>query len=133
MSNKLRYWVRLDSKHTPVGGSNIARKNKPKSGNWQEILKETCCGPEITDEDVDVTLTGVNVVITCSTGNTFTVDLEDTTTTTMAELIIALNSQLGYVGTFWASGADVVLKVSSDFYNNFCPEGILTLAISQSV
>jgi hypothetical protein len=31
-----------------VAGSLILRKNKPKSGKWQEIVSYECCGPTTT-------------------------------------------------------------------------------------
>ncbi len=133
MSRKLKYWVKLDKENTPIAGTNLARPKKPVKDRWQEILKETCCGPEIIAEDVDFTLTGVNVEITCDLGASFVVDLPDDDTTTLVELLTLLNDRFGYVGKFWIDGADIVLKVNSDFYKNFCPEGVLTLAITQSV
>ena len=48
MSNKLRYWVRLDSENIPVVGSNVNRPRRPKFGKWKEIEKVDCCGQTLT-------------------------------------------------------------------------------------
>jgi hypothetical protein len=44
----LKGLCRIDGSGRVVAGSLILRKNKPKSGKWQEIVSYECCGPTTT-------------------------------------------------------------------------------------
>lgn len=49
-SNKkfLKNFVRLDGSGRVISSSNIWRKNKPKVGNWVQILGYECCDTTIS-------------------------------------------------------------------------------------
>nr|QPI16448.1 MAG: hypothetical protein NIOZUU157_00344 [Virus NIOZ-UU157] len=44
----LKAFVRFDGSGRVVSGSLVLRRNKPKVGNWQEIVAYECCNPTTT-------------------------------------------------------------------------------------
>ena len=44
----LKAYVRFDGSGRVVAGSLVLRRNKPKVGNWQEIVAYECCNPTTT-------------------------------------------------------------------------------------
>jgi len=44
----LKAFVRFDGSGRVVAGSLVLRRNKPKVGNWQEIVAYECCNPTTT-------------------------------------------------------------------------------------
>ena len=44
----LKQFIRLDGSGRVVGGSNVWRKNKPRNGNWVQILGYECCDLTLT-------------------------------------------------------------------------------------
>ena len=77
MSNQrnLKAFVRFDGSGRVVAGSLVLRKNKPKNGNWQEIVAYECCNY------VPPTTTTTTTVAPTTTTTT-TVAPTTTTTTT---------------------------------------------------
>ena len=47
-NKKLKAYVRLDGQNRVVSSSLIYRLNKPKVGNWMEIVSDVCCTPSTT-------------------------------------------------------------------------------------
>ena len=135
MSQKLRYFVKLDREGTPVAGSNIARTKTPKVGVWQEIFKNTCCGDEVVIDIADLELgSGILMTVTCDDGPVYTFDLvEDFGTVTITELVNILNDRFPFVGKFWASAADeITVKLESNFQSGFCSDGTVTITLVET-
>lgn len=135
MSKKLRYFVKLDREGTPIGGSNVARSKTPKQGVWQEIYKNTCCGPEVVISTADLELgSGILLTFTCSGGDVFTFDLlEDFGTVTVLELANILNERFPFIGQFWPSAAAAItVKLESNFYSSFCTDGTVTATLIET-
>jgi hypothetical protein len=101
MASKLKNYVRLDAKHQFVIGSNIKRRSKPVSGKWAQIFSPNCCGNPLQYTPVDVTSTTFVFEIFCDDITLFSVLVSTSpATTTIAELVDLLNSDLSGIGTF---------------------------------
>jgi hypothetical protein len=75
MSNQrnLKAFVRFDGSGRVVAGSLVLRKNKPKNGNWQEIVAYECCNyvpTTTTTTTAPVTTTTTTVAPTTTTTTT---------------------------------------------------------------
>jgi len=80
----LKAFVRFDGSGRVVSGSLVLRRNKPKVGNWQEIVAYECCNPTTTTTTTVAPTTTTTTTVAPTTTTTTTVAPTTTTTTTAA-------------------------------------------------
>lgn len=131
MANKLRHFVRLDSKNKPVGGSNLSRAKKPKTGSWMEIFPLNCCNVSITDTPSATSGTEVVLTLLCNEVSIF----DGSVTTAVANITAisnALNTAFSIFGTFSVSGTEIKLTFNSAIAAVLCPTQSLSMVITVS-
>lgn len=128
MSNKLRYWVKLDASGVPVGGSNVNRPKKPVNGRWIEVDGGDCCGPVISVIP-SFPITDTVVTLLCDASPVF-VSSSTYDFTTMVNLINYLNNNVSSVGVFSAVGTAVHLHVKKKLAKSICASGTVTMTIA---
>ena len=86
MSNQrnLKAFVRFDGSGRVVAGSLVLRKNKPKNGNWQEIVAYECCNYVPSTTTTTSSSTSTSTTTSTSTSTTTSTSTSTTTTTTTA-------------------------------------------------
>lgn len=122
-NNQLRSWVRLDASFRTVPGSNVLRKNKPKTGRWLEITVDECCFPSValSTTPADVTLATITFTLICDATTVATATITPATATTdVQDVVNALNDQLDFYGNFSASGANIDLALKLDIAQSLC-------------
>lgn len=120
MANKLKHFVRLDSKNEPVLASNIARRKKPVSGKWLRIFPPNCCNDLISYTPLDLTsATGIDFVLSCDEEPIMTTRLLGTTTN-ITDFVARLNTNLGALIQFYALGTSVEAAPSLDAFGSLC-------------
>lgn len=68
----LKAYVRFDGTGRIVPGSLVLRRNKPKVGNWQEIVGYECCNPTTTTSTTPAPTTTSTTTATPTTTSTTT-------------------------------------------------------------
>lgn len=132
-NNKIKSFIRLDASGRSVVGSLVNRKSTPKTGRWREILAYECCNPFtlITSTPADVSLTGITFTLLCDDVE-IAVNNIATATTTIQDVVDALNASLSIYGVFAVSGTDITLSTPAATKTSLCA-GELTFVITQTV
>lgn len=133
MNNRIRLFTRLDAQNNRIPGSSVERLKMPKTGKWVEDTPyNLCCFPytELTYEPSDVTNDDFTLTILCDESEKLVASvITSAATTTIDELVDALNAQLEYLGTFSVSGADIILKLKTEISDNWACEGTLSFTV----
>jgi len=131
-NNELKTYIRLDHSGRMINGTNINRKKMPVTGRWKEINAYLCCNPvltvALTSTPADVTLTTVNFHLLCGATEVANLDVV-ATTTDLATLVTALNTNFSTYGVFTASGSDIELALYKNIADALCPDGVLSFVI----
>lgn len=131
MNSKLRYWVKLDSKNVPVGGSNVNRPKRPTAGRWTQIEPIDCCGPELTYTPLSE-YSAIVFTLTCDATAVIEASFSETASN-IHQLVGFLNKSLGFLGVFSINADDdVVFQVKSTVSTALCPDGTLTFEVTES-
>lgn len=117
----LRAFVRLSADKRVVPSSLVLRPNKPKNGNWFEIMTDTCCdtGGTVTVDITAFTLaTDATVTVTLTCGELVLTSVGFTTTggseaLRRANLVSQLNATFVGAGVFTLDTANSIKFVSS--------------------
>lgn len=129
---RMKYYTRLDGSGNPISGTNVARLKMPKTGSWREIDGNTCCFPytSMTYTPADVTSDEFTVIILCSASEMLSVQvILEVDTTTIEELVDALNAQLSYLGQFSVDGDAIDLKLKLSVSEGWLCDGDLTFTV----
>ena len=128
-----KVYVRLDAGGNPIAGTNVTRLKMPKTGSWRQIDANTCCFPytELTVTPADVTDNDFTLTILCDATTLLTVKVYTTAaTTTIDELVDALNTQLSYLGQFFVDGSDIKFKLKLDVSEAWACTGTLSFTVN---
>jgi hypothetical protein len=126
----LKAYVRFDGLGKAVSSSLIWRKNKPKVGNWKEILGYECCNDvTLTFTPSSPTINDVTLRLFCN-GVQIHYLFTPRDSTTISSLINILNSTFNVLGTFSNPSGNIIQLVMSGAQKTaLCPEGVLTFDV----
>lgn len=129
-NNKLKTYIRIDGNGRDVSGSNVLRLKMPVTGRWRELPAYECCGPSISIEDTpaDSYLSAIALSILCDEVEVLAISSSGSSTT-IEEMVAALNANFGYLGTFSTDGTVITLLLHLEIANNLC-DGTLTMAVT---
>lgn len=130
-NNKLKAFTRLDSSGRIVPGSTVLRTKMPVTGRWISMEAYACCFPSITIESTpgDVSVDDIVLSILCDDVEVLNI-VSGSTSTTIDEMVAALNTNFGYLGTFSTDGTSITLLLKLDIAQSLCPDGDLTMDIT---
>ena len=110
----LKAFVRYDGSGRVVAGSLILRKNKPKVGNWQEILGYKCCNlnqtPIVVELYSSFPITAPDFVVYNHDGNDLNITsyADNTTVANLAALVAYNNTRYSGLGKFSTLNGDLL-------------------------
>lgn len=134
MNQNLKHtYIRIDASGRDINNTNVTRLKKPHTGRWRQVESSDCCAASstISSTPADVSLTSMTVVFSCD-GTPVATHVIPTATTTINDVVNALNSSLSYYGTFTVNGTAIELKLSQDTATAICA-GTLTFVITETV
>ena len=129
----LKAFVRYDGSGRVVAGSLILRKNKPKVGNWQEILGYKCCNlnqtPIVVDVQTSFPFTYPDFVVRSNDGvYTYIYSAGDNTSVAnLAELAAYNNSRYSGLGKFSVLDGDLMFTPSASTTAIFTAAGVTSI------
>lgn len=130
---RYKEYVRQDAAYRDVAGTNIWRLKKPKSGNWRQITDGTaCCFPytALTYTPSDVTDDDFTLLIKCDSTTMLLAKVKTATaTTTIDELVTALNTQYSYLGQFAVDGSAIDFNLKQDVSDVWLCSGTLSFTV----
>lgn len=116
LSPRTHFYLQLDRRNQPIPGTLVARQKAPKTGRWRLVPTEPCCAAfDLVYTPADVTASAFTLSVTCDATNLIvvTVTPDVAPTSTIADVVAALNKKAGYVGKFYAEGDDIHLQLNS--------------------
>lgn len=134
-NNRMKIFTRLDAGNNRIAGSSVYRKSMPKVGKWVEDTINQCCFPytELTATPGGVTDDTFTLAILCDATTVFeTTIVLATATTTIDEVVTALNNNLGYLGKFSVNGSDIDLKLKTEVSDSFGCDGTLSFTLVEA-
>lgn len=130
---RMKEFVRQDFNYRDIAGTNIWRLKKPKSGNWRQITDGTaCCFPytSLSYTPTDVTDDNFTLTILCdATTMLLAKVLIASATTSIDELVDALNDQYSYLGQFFVNGSAITFKLKTDVSDVWNCAGTLSFTV----
>jgi hypothetical protein len=130
-------WMMIDGYGNAVAGMAVWRKKKPANGRWKLITSPNlCCNPIPGSVSLDATVADLTndsytITIICDATDileaTFTLTAA---TTTLAEIVSALNTYYSSFGHFTSLGDDGVhLELFPSIAADLCADGTLTMTV----
>lgn len=129
-NNKMKYYVRLDGEGRKIPGSGVLRLKKPVTGSWYEEVANTCCAPSISvvGTPADTYVSDIVLSILCDDVEVLAISSSGSSTT-IDEMVAALNSIYGYLGVFSTDGTDITLLLKLEIAQSLC-DGTLTMDVT---
>ena len=131
MNNKMKLYTRLDGSGRKIAGSSVLRLKKPVTGTWiEESPVDVCCAPSIsvTGTPADTYVSDIALSILCDDVEVLAISSSGSSTT-IEEMVDALNANFSYLGVFTTDGSDIFLALKLEIATALC-DGTLTLDVT---
>lgn len=132
-NNQIKSYIRVDASGRDIAGSNILRMKKPVTGKWRELVAYLCCSNVVTtpliSTPASVTLSSVNFSLLCGATTVSKLSVA-TATTTLAQVVAALNTNFSMYGVFTVVGSTISLALIQTIGTSLCPAGVLSFIIN---
>jgi hypothetical protein len=130
-NNRKKFFTRVDAHGNRITGTSVIRSVKPKVGRWVEEAAISCCFPyaELTYDPVDVTDTDFTFTLLCGAAPLIVANITTTVTTTIAQVVDALNAALSYLGEFTTDGTNIIFKLRLSVSEPLACAGILSFTV----